>query len=240
MMYFEIDFPRSIYFLRENREVQNIGGLTSHCSKLLSNIYLPRGGIDIGCGTGDLSIEISQTHKIPMLGIDISEDLILKAVNGAAERNVDCTFICDDVFRYLESFPEHLTFGVVLAMATGDIYGDPASTFNLLKSLVGTSGVLALGWISEESTSLSEMKSLEAELQNDRRFKIKSTISTLHFFDFYEEVARTDKIIAQDIRYLSAGDAAVLERWYSSRIADMHKSHGSVSRKTVCIIEKIL
>ena len=55
----------------------------------------PCKALDIGCGTGDNSIWLSQ-QGFQVTGIDISEIAIQKAIEKASQANVRCTFIMND------------------------------------------------------------------------------------------------------------------------------------------------
>ena len=55
----------------------------------------PCKALDIGCGTGNNSIWLSQ-NKFDVIGIDTSEIAIQKALEEASKTNVKCTFIVSD------------------------------------------------------------------------------------------------------------------------------------------------
>jgi SAM-dependent methyltransferase len=55
----------------------------------------PCKALDIGCGTGDNSIWLSQ-KTFQVIGIDTSEIAIQKAIEKASKTNVKCTFIMID------------------------------------------------------------------------------------------------------------------------------------------------
>jgi 2-polyprenyl-3-methyl-5-hydroxy-6-metoxy-1,4-benzoquinol methylase len=63
--------------------------------------------LDIGCGTGDNAIWLSQKN-FHVLGIDASEIAIEKAKEKALKANVKCTFIVIDI---LTSHVEGAPFG---------------------------------------------------------------------------------------------------------------------------------
>jgi methyl halide transferase len=65
--------------------------------------------LDIGCGTGDNSIWLSQKN-FQVIGIDISEIAIQKAIEKASKANVECTFI---VIDFLTNKIEGAPFGFV-------------------------------------------------------------------------------------------------------------------------------
>ncbi len=67
----------------------------------------PCTALDIGCGTGDNSIWLSQKN-FQVIGIDISEIAIQKAIEKASEANVKCTFI---VIDFLTTKIEGAPFG---------------------------------------------------------------------------------------------------------------------------------
>ena len=54
--------------------------------------------LDIGCGTGDNSIWLSQKN-FHVIGVDTSEIAIQKAMEKASKANVKCTFIVIDFLR---------------------------------------------------------------------------------------------------------------------------------------------
>jgi len=67
----------------------------------------PCKALDIGCGTGDNAIWLSQ-KEFHVLGIDTSEIAIEKAKEKASKTNVKCTFIVTDI---LTSHVEGAPFG---------------------------------------------------------------------------------------------------------------------------------
>ena len=69
----------------------------------------PCNALDIGCGTGDNSIWLSQ-NQFHVTGIDISEIAIQKAIEKASKANVKCTFI---VIDFLANKIEGAPFGFV-------------------------------------------------------------------------------------------------------------------------------
>jgi SAM-dependent methyltransferase len=69
----------------------------------------PCKALDIGCGTGDNSIWLSQKN-FQVIGIDISEIAIQQAIEKASKANVKCTFI---VIDFLKNKVEGAPFGFV-------------------------------------------------------------------------------------------------------------------------------
>jgi len=67
----------------------------------------PCTALDIGCGTGDNSIWLSQKN-FQVIGIDISEIAIQKAIEKASKANIKCTFI---VMDFLPNKIEGAPFG---------------------------------------------------------------------------------------------------------------------------------
>ena len=67
----------------------------------------PCKALDIGCGTGDNSIWLSQKN-FQVIGIDTSEIAIQKAIEKASKANVKCTFI---VIDFLTNKIEGAPFG---------------------------------------------------------------------------------------------------------------------------------
>jgi len=68
---------------------------------------MPCKALDIGCGTGDNSIWLSQ-KSFAVIGIDTSETAIHKAIEEASKTNVKCTFIMID---FLTNKIEEAPFG---------------------------------------------------------------------------------------------------------------------------------
>ena len=70
----------------------------------------PCNALDIGCGTGDNAIWLSQQH-FQVLGIDTSEIAIEKAKEKASKANVNCTFIVIDFLtRRIQGAPFGFAF----------------------------------------------------------------------------------------------------------------------------------
>lgn len=70
----------------------------------------PCKALDIGCGTGDNSIWLSQKN-FDVIGIDTSEVAIQKAIEKASKANVKCTFIVIDfLINKIEGAPFGFAF----------------------------------------------------------------------------------------------------------------------------------
>ncbi len=70
----------------------------------------PCGALDIGCGTGDNSIWLSQ-KGFRVIGVDASEIAIRKAIEKASNANVQCSFMAIDFLRNrVEGAPFGLAF----------------------------------------------------------------------------------------------------------------------------------
>jgi SAM-dependent methyltransferase len=67
----------------------------------------PCKALEIGCGTGDNAIWLSQQH-FTVVGVDASEIAIEKARDKAAKTNASCTFA---VLNILKSYPDGAPFG---------------------------------------------------------------------------------------------------------------------------------
>jgi SAM-dependent methyltransferase len=66
--------------------------------------------LDIGCGTGDNAIWLSQ-QGFPVAGVDISDIAIEKAKEKAANANATCTFVVLDILkRQVEGAPFGFAF----------------------------------------------------------------------------------------------------------------------------------
>ena len=52
--------------------------------------------VDLGCGTGSLSVELSG-FGYDVIGVDISPDMLSHAYNKAADRNMPIQFVCQDM-----------------------------------------------------------------------------------------------------------------------------------------------
>ncbi len=70
----------------------------------------PCKALDIGCGTGDNSIWLSQKN-FQVIGIDTSEIAIQKAIEKASKANIKCTFmVIDFLTNKIEGAPFGLAF----------------------------------------------------------------------------------------------------------------------------------
>ena len=67
----------------------------------------PCKALDIGCGTGDNAIWLSQ-QNFCVVGIDVSEIAIRKAKEKASKANANCTFL---VSNFLTSHIDEAPFG---------------------------------------------------------------------------------------------------------------------------------
>ncbi len=58
--------------------------------------------LDVGCGDGRLSLWLAQHYEIAATGVDYSPTRVAKATATLGASNLPCTFVCQDLHRYLE------------------------------------------------------------------------------------------------------------------------------------------
>ena len=99
-----------------------------HCGDLSAATVL-----DIGCGTGQCSIECAKRGAGRVVGIDFTPSMIEFSREIAQQMNVadKCEFICDDLLTY--SFEE--PFDIVLALGFFDYIKNPEPIFKKVAQL---------------------------------------------------------------------------------------------------------
>ena len=89
----------------------DIGQPDSNLIQAVTTIPIkPCNALEIGCGTGDNAIWLSQ-HNFRVLGIDTSEIAIEKAGGKAAKANAKCAFLVSDILTsHIEGAPFGFAF----------------------------------------------------------------------------------------------------------------------------------
>lgn len=99
--------------------------------------------LDLGCGKGAISIQLSKQLKCSCIGIDAVKEFVIEAKKLAKEYCVDhlCKFKVNDI-RTENSFNEK--FDIIILGAIGPILGDYYETFTKLKSNLKLNGVVII------------------------------------------------------------------------------------------------
>ena len=97
--------------------------------------------LDVGCGTGTISIGICDLvgNEGRVVGVDRSEELIRQATHHQQER-ANLSFICTDILE----FQSENSFDVITAARTIQWLSNPAKYLAKMKSLLKPAGVLCI------------------------------------------------------------------------------------------------
>ena len=160
-----------------------------HCGEIAGARVL-----DIGCGTGQYSIEFARRGAAQVVGIDFAPSMIAFAQESAQKNQVSeyCDFICADFLSH--NFQER--FDIVVALGFFDYIQDPQSYFKKISSLTkrrflasflkdsliwGTQKKIRYHWIKKCPIYFSTFEGL-VSLYNQANFAGNQIISTSNGF----------------------------------------------------------
>lgn len=143
------DVPNSIskQFDRVSEEYDFVSELFNNNNLFISNMSSKKGRVlDIGCGSGILTIELSEHYK-EVVGIDISEEMLSIARSKRQKDNIS----------YIKMDANELffdkTFDFIVSRATFHHLSDIQSVLNSMKSLLNKGGkIIILDNVSEVET----------------------------------------------------------------------------------------
>lgn len=108
--------------------------------------------LDLGCGKGAVSINISRECGCTCKGIDAVPEFIAFAKQKAAALNVGhlCSFEVGDI---REKVKDLSNFDIVVLGAIGPVFGDYFTTFSILKHCINHNGIFIIddGYIDDAS-----------------------------------------------------------------------------------------
>ena len=104
--------------------------------------------LDIGCGTGNLSLELAKLGA-EVTGVDISEAMLVKAREKAKKENLDIEFYCADVHNL--PFDDE-TFDAVVSLSALEFVPDLSEALKEAYRVLKPGGRLVIGIIGGNST----------------------------------------------------------------------------------------
>ncbi|EOD00680.1 class I SAM-dependent methyltransferase [Caldisalinibacter kiritimatiensis] len=131
-------------------------------------LFSPRKGmkvLDVGCGTGNYSIELAKMG-CEVVGIDISDEMLDIAKNKAKENNLDIEFYNMDVYNI--KFDDE-SFDAVFSMAAFEFIKEPEKAIEEIFRVVKKDGQVLIGTINKKS-AWGELY-LSEEFQKNSIFK---------------------------------------------------------------------
>jgi SAM-dependent methyltransferase len=124
-------------------------------------------GLDIGCGTGELTRKLKQYCEL-VIGIDISSRMVEEAI--ARNRNNNIEFINSEVEEYLQE--TNLLFDVIISIATVH-HLDMERALGLMKQKLNGNGILLILDLYRAETIYERLLSILAALCNPMMYLIK-------------------------------------------------------------------
>jgi len=122
-----------------------IGAITEHLQRRLILALVDdvsgRRVLDVGCGDGELAVELSRRGAV-VTGIDASSDMIEAARARARREGTNITFIVGEAAR-IPFAPE--AFDVVVAVTILCFAAEPAPVFREIARILRPGGVLVIG-----------------------------------------------------------------------------------------------
>lgn len=99
--------------------------------------------LDLACGKGAVSINIAESLKVKIKGIDILPEFIEYAVKKAKEHGVAdlCEFIVNDINEAVKTEKD---YDIVIFGASGIVLGEPSEMLRKLKSVIKPDGYILI------------------------------------------------------------------------------------------------
>ncbi len=104
--------------------------------------------LDVGCGTGNFSIKLAELG-CSVTGIDISEEMIDKAVRKTSERQLDITYKKMDIYNL--QFPDG-EFDAVFSMAAFEFIHEPLKALDEMFRVTRKGGSIMVRTINGDSS----------------------------------------------------------------------------------------
>lgn len=129
----------------------DIGNLVNKIEKeIVYDLLQARQGLkvlDIGCGTGQYSVELARLG-CQVVGIDISEEMLNEARKKAAQENLNIEFISGDIHEL--ELPEN-TFDLVLSVTALEFFPRPDEVLAKAHYWMKKNGRMVIGVIGGKS-----------------------------------------------------------------------------------------
>lgn len=122
--------------------------------------------LDLGCGKGAVSVNVSRELGCFCYGIDAIPEFVEYARQKAIEHHVShlCRFETADIRGMVNSFTD---YGVVILGAIGPVFGDIFATLSTLKNCINDKGLFIIddGYIDDSSDFTHPLILKKSELQ---------------------------------------------------------------------------
>lgn len=99
--------------------------------------------LDIGCGTGMYSIELSKLGY-DVIGADFSKDMIKIAKINAKNNSVKCNFIVQDAEKHLPAYIKNKKFDLIIFNSSWEFIPNPVKALINLKSSLVSNGLILI------------------------------------------------------------------------------------------------
>jgi SAM-dependent methyltransferase len=145
-------FPYFPYILQDVWEMGTDPETITELIKKHSSDYANATILDLGCGKGAVSVQVSKSIGCKCYGIDAVPEYIEYAQHKAREFNVEhlCVFETGDI---REKVKELCGFDIIILGAIGPVFGDYYTTLTTLSSCLYEHGIFIIddGYITEHS-----------------------------------------------------------------------------------------
>ena len=145
-------FPFLPYLLQDVWEIGADPIAISHLFKKHCQNTSQASVLDLGCGKGAISVQLSRDWGCRCHGIDAIPEFIRCAREKAIEWDVDqkCYFVTGDIRHIVNQLPP---YDVVILGAIGPVFGDLYTTLETLSHCIRKNGIFILddGYIEDDS-----------------------------------------------------------------------------------------
>lgn len=134
--------PHLPYLLQD---LPSLSGGEDEVVEVLREVNFPFGGtvLDLGCGRGDISIQVARAFDAEVTGVDGHPPFIEIARQSVKEAGLEqrCRFLATDLRK---SLAKPARFDAVLMIAV-PVLGDPAKAVGMLRTIVRDGGWIIIG-----------------------------------------------------------------------------------------------
>lgn len=134
--------PHLPYLLQD---LPSLSGAEDGVVEVLSEVGFPSGGtvLDLGCGRGDIAIQVAQAFGAEVTGVDGHPPFIEIARQSAKQARLHqrCRFVAADLRT---SLAKPARFDAVLMIAVGPVLGDCVETMSMLRAAVRDGGWIVI------------------------------------------------------------------------------------------------
>jgi 2-polyprenyl-3-methyl-5-hydroxy-6-metoxy-1,4-benzoquinol methylase len=136
-------YPFLTYILQDLWEIGTNPEVIIELIRNNANNYSMLKILDLGCGKGAVSINLSKEFKCRCYGFDAVKEFIEEAKNRAKEHNVDhlCQFEVDDIRKRVSTLSQ---FDFIILGSIGPVFGNYFSTCSILSRCLKPNGILII------------------------------------------------------------------------------------------------